>query len=126
MFFRYTVRDVYDRSQRVKDSKRGMLGMCYILGPDLSLPRDQSIGYKNIMVVREALSGKRLTSLQHDFDKPYPAERGEGGVGGGGAPARQGGRRRTAPGTPQKKISRERTALSCNFLNVETPRHIQS
>ena len=45
-----------------------MLGMCYILGPDLSLPRDQSIGYKNIMVVREALSGKRLTSLKHDFD----------------------------------------------------------
>ena len=69
VFYRYTVRDVYDRSQRVKDSKRGMLGMCYILGPDLSLPRDQSIGYKNIMVVREALSGKRLTSLQHDFDK---------------------------------------------------------
>ena len=68
IFYRYTVRDVYDRSQRVKDSKRGMLGMCYILRPDLSLPRDQSIGFKNIMVVREAVHGKRLTSLKHDFD----------------------------------------------------------
>ena len=45
-----------------------MLGMCYLLKPDLTLPRDQSIGYKNIMVLREALSGKRLTSLKYDFD----------------------------------------------------------
>ena len=57
---RYTVRD------RV-DSRRAMLGMCYILQSDLSLPPDTNIGANNVLVVREALRGKRLTVIP-DFD----------------------------------------------------------
>ena len=41
--------------------------MCYILEEDLTLPRDTSIGARNLLVVREALRGKRL-ELINDFD----------------------------------------------------------
>lgn len=54
---RYTVRDV---SRNSYDSKRGMLGLCYILEKDLSLPRNDNVGYKNVMVLRDAVGGKRL------------------------------------------------------------------
>ena len=64
---RYSVRDVDQASKRPIDSKRAMLGMCYILEHDLSLPRDTNIGAKNLLVVREALRGKRL-QLINDFD----------------------------------------------------------
>ena len=64
---RYSVRDVDKLSRRPIDSKRAMLGMCYILQPDLTLPRDTSIGAKNVLVVREALRGKRLEHI-NDFD----------------------------------------------------------
>ena len=49
------------------DSKRAMLGMCYILQSDLTMPKDTSIGAKNVLVVREALRGKKL-ELINDFD----------------------------------------------------------
>ena len=57
---RYTVRDDFD-------TKRAMLGLCYILEPDLSLPPNKNIGANNILVVREALRGKKLKVVQ-DFD----------------------------------------------------------
>ena len=34
--------------------------MCYILEPDLTFPANDVIGYKNVMVVRDAVGGKRL------------------------------------------------------------------
>jgi hypothetical protein len=37
-----------------------MLGMCYILESDLSFPPNDVIGYKNVMVVRDAVGGKKL------------------------------------------------------------------
>jgi hypothetical protein len=64
---RYTVRDVDRTTFQPIDSKRAMLGMCYILQPDLSLPADTNIGAKNILVVREALRGKKLDPV-NDFD----------------------------------------------------------
>ena len=64
---RYTVRDVDKRTHKVIDSKRAMLGMCYILESDLSLPADTNIGANNVLAVREALHGKRL-SVKTDFD----------------------------------------------------------
>ena len=64
---RYTVRDVDRRSFKVIDSKRAMLGMCYILESDLSLPPDTNIGANNILVVREAIQGKKL-SVIHNFE----------------------------------------------------------
>ena len=45
---RYTVRDHLD-------TKRAMLGLCYILESDLSLPPNKNIGANNLLVVREAL-----------------------------------------------------------------------
>ena len=57
---RYTVRDDFD-------SKRAMLGLCYILESDLSLPPNKNIGANNILVVREALRGKKLKVVA-DFD----------------------------------------------------------
>ena len=45
---------------KVIDTQRGMLGMCYILEPDLTFPANDVIGYKNVMVVRDAVGGKRL------------------------------------------------------------------
>ena len=41
-----------------------MLGMCYILDPDLTLPRNDDLGSKNILVVRDALGGKKLKAKQ--------------------------------------------------------------
>ena len=64
---RYTVRDVDKYNHKVIDSKRAMLGMCYILESDLSLPTDTSIGANNILVVREAMQGKKL-SVIHNFE----------------------------------------------------------
>lgn len=64
---RYTVRDVDRVTLEPIDSKRAMLGLCYILQPDLSLPPDTSIGAKNVLVVREALRGKKLEPV-NDFD----------------------------------------------------------
>ena len=64
---RYTVRDVDKFNHRIIDSKRAMLGMCYILESDLSLPSDTSIGASNILVVREAMQGKKL-SVVHNFE----------------------------------------------------------
>ena len=64
---RYTVRDVDKRSFKVIDSKRAMLGMCYILEADLSLPRDTNVGANNVLVVREAMQGKKL-SVMHNFE----------------------------------------------------------
>jgi hypothetical protein len=64
---RYTVRDVDRLTFEPIDSKRAMLGMCYILQADLTLPADTSIGAKNILVVREALRGKKLEPV-NDFD----------------------------------------------------------
>jgi len=61
------VRDVDRTTLQPIDSKRAMLGMCYILQPDLSLPADTNIGAKNILVVREALRGKKLEPV-NDFD----------------------------------------------------------
>ena len=58
--FRYTVRDVTKQRYKVIDTQRGMLGMCYILESDLSFPPNDVIGYKNVMVVRDAVGGKRL------------------------------------------------------------------
>jgi len=57
---RYTVRDVID-------SKRAMLGMCYILESDLTLPHNVNVGGSNILVVREAVGGKKMTVI-NDFD----------------------------------------------------------
>jgi integrin alpha 7 len=57
---RYAVRDVAKDTHKVIDSKRAMIGLCYILNPDLSLPRNDQIGYKNLMVVRDAVGGKKL------------------------------------------------------------------
>ena len=45
-----------------------MLGLCYILNPDLSLPSDDQIGFKNLMVVRDAIGGKRLQPKGSAFD----------------------------------------------------------
>jgi len=56
---RYSVRNP-------EDSKRAMLGMCYILDPDLSLP-NKDLGATHVMAVREALHGKGL-SPKGDFD----------------------------------------------------------
>ena len=64
---RYTVRDVDKRTHKVIDSKRAMLGMCYILESDLSLPPDTNVGANNVLAVREALHGKRLSVIA-DFD----------------------------------------------------------
>ncbi len=64
---RYTVRDVDRTTFQPIDSKRAMLGMCYIIQPDLSFPADTNIGAKNILVVREALRGKKLDPV-NDFD----------------------------------------------------------
>ena len=61
------MRDVEKYSFRAIDSKRGMLGLCYVLGPDLALPRNDQIGYKNLMVVRDAVRGKRLEPTR-DFE----------------------------------------------------------
>ena len=41
--------------------------MCYVLEPDLSLPENHNIGALNVLVVREALHGKRMT-IDNDFD----------------------------------------------------------
>ncbi len=57
---RYTVRDVSEYNHRVIDSRRGMIGLCYVLDPDLSLPRRQDVGYRNLVVARDAIGGKRL------------------------------------------------------------------
>jgi len=64
---RYSVRNVDKFNNKPIDSKRAMLGMCYILNPDLRLPRDTNIGAKNVLVVREALRGKKLQHI-NDFD----------------------------------------------------------
>ena len=61
------MRDVDRVTYEPIDSKRAMLGMCYILQPDLTLPGDTSIGAKNILMVREALRGKKLEPV-NDFD----------------------------------------------------------
>ena len=54
------MRDVSRYDYRVIDSRRGMLGLCYVLDSDLTLPRRDDIGYKNLMAVRDAVGGKRL------------------------------------------------------------------
>ncbi len=61
-FLRYTVRDVSPPSYgySVVDDRRGILGLCYVLGADLRLPRRSDLGYKNLVVAREAVGGKRL------------------------------------------------------------------
>lgn len=75
---RYTVRDIprhlrheecdYKKAMMGKcDTKRGMLGMCYILERDLTLPRSNNIGATSILVIKEALRGKKL-DLIDDFD----------------------------------------------------------
>ncbi len=51
-------------SYDVVDSRRGMLGMCYVLSSDLTLPRNDDIGYRNVMVVRDAVGGRRLEPRQ--------------------------------------------------------------
>ena len=57
------MRDIDKFSHRVIDSKRALLGMCYILEPDLTLPGNRDIGYKNVMAVRDAVGGKQLLPL---------------------------------------------------------------
>ena len=61
---RYTVRDVDKRTFKIIDSKRAMLGMCYILESNLSLPDNAEVGGTNILNVREALRGKKLTVIK--------------------------------------------------------------
>ena len=41
---RYTVRDVYEYSKQPLDTKRGVLGMCYILDSNLTLTKDTNVG----------------------------------------------------------------------------------
>ena len=53
---RYTVRDEYAR--KPIDSKRGVLGMCYILNSDLTLPQDTSIG--NIFILKIVVMYQQL------------------------------------------------------------------
>ena len=58
---RYTVRDTSKYRHKILDTKRGMLGMCYILHSQShpKLPGNDAVGFKNIMVVRDAMGGKR-------------------------------------------------------------------
>lgn len=62
------MRDVAKYSHKPIDSKRGMLGLCYILNPDLTLPRNDDLGYKNVMAVRDAIGGKSLEPIGVAFD----------------------------------------------------------
>ncbi|CAB4054864.1 ITGA7 [Lepeophtheirus salmonis] len=64
---RYTVRDINSRTKRVIDSKRGMVGMCYILDPELTFPQNKMIGSKNVVIVREGIRGPRL-EVKGNFD----------------------------------------------------------
>lgn len=50
---RYTIRD--DR----RDTKRGMIGLCYVLDSSLKVIQSTNMGYKSVMVIREAVDGKR-------------------------------------------------------------------
>ena len=61
---RYKVRD---KRNPEKETKRGMIGLCYILDPSLQILESDSMGYKSVMVIRETLSGKRQEPFK-DFD----------------------------------------------------------
>ena len=41
---RYTVRDVLEYNKQPLDTKRGVLGMCYILDSNLTLTKDTNVG----------------------------------------------------------------------------------
>ena len=56
---RYTIRDVLWPNAKPEDDKRGMIGLCYVLQSDLDVLRSQDMGYKSVMVIREAVGGKR-------------------------------------------------------------------
>lgn len=57
---RYTVRDILRPNSKPVDTKRGMIGLCYILDSSLKVPQNDVMGYKNVMVIRDAVGGKRL------------------------------------------------------------------
>ncbi len=56
---RYTIRvdDLLDGKQ--EDTKRGMIGLCYILDADLKVQQSTAMGYKNVMVIRDVVDGKK-------------------------------------------------------------------
>ena len=56
---RYTLRDIPWPNYQSEDTKRGMIGLCYILSSDLNVLPSQDMGYKSVMVLREAVKGKR-------------------------------------------------------------------
>ena len=51
------------RGHRVLDNKRGMLGLCYVLDSHLQWPRTDQVGFKNVVVIREAMGGKYHRTL---------------------------------------------------------------
>ena len=44
-----------------------MLGLCYVLDSSLQVLEADSMGYKSVVVIRDALSGKRQEP-KHNFD----------------------------------------------------------
>ena len=56
---RYTVRDIPWPKSRPEDTKRGMTGLCYILDSSLKVLPSDAMGYKNLMVIRDVVDGKR-------------------------------------------------------------------
>ena len=45
------------------DNKRGMVGLCYVLDSHLQWPRTDQVGFKNVIVIREAMGGKYHRTL---------------------------------------------------------------
>ena len=68
---RYTLRDVKRPGSKPYDTKRGMIGLCYVLNSDLQVPRStkMEMGYKSVMLIREAVEGRRQDP-KAGFDKP--------------------------------------------------------
>ena len=46
---RYTLRDIPLPGSKPRDTKRGMIGLCYVLDPDLQVPRSLDMGYKRLV-----------------------------------------------------------------------------
>ena len=55
---RYTIRDIPWPKSQPEDTKRGMIGLCYLLDSRLRVLPSSAMGYKSVMVIREAVDGK--------------------------------------------------------------------
>lgn len=65
---RYTIRDIPWPGMRAEDTKRGMIGLCYLLDANLKVLESDQMGYKSVMVIRDAVDGKSQEPKKGSFD----------------------------------------------------------